>query len=111
MIQKTAEYRVDEDKLQLVEGAIREFVAAIAREEPQTYYAAYRSGDGADFIHFMAFPDASAEAFHRSAPHTLRFVEVLYPACEEQPRFTDLHSVASTNHQQGEGSNPRFERD
>jgi quinol monooxygenase YgiN len=44
----------------------------------------------------MGFPDSQAEAQHQKAPHTLEFVEALYPNCEVQPRFTDLELIEST---------------
>ena len=44
----------------------------------------------------MECPVAQAEAYHQKAPHTMKFVEVLYPNCEVQLRFTDLRLLEST---------------
>jgi hypothetical protein len=44
----------------------------------------------------MELPDAEAEAYHQKAPHTMKFVEVRYPSCEVQPRFTELRLLEST---------------
>ncbi len=97
VIRKIAEYRVKLGKIGEAEQAIKAFVAAIAAEEPQTIYSAYRKDDGLSFIHFMAFPNQEAETTHQRAAYTLKFVEALYPNCEEQPRFTDLTLVHSSN--------------
>ena len=94
---KIAEYKVKPDKVAEAERAIKAFVTAIAVEEPDTLYVAYRKVDGVSFIHFMAFPDQGAEKVHQQAPYTMQFVEVLYPNCEVQPRFTDLTLVGSAN--------------
>lgn len=96
MIYKTVRYRVKQDELEEVERAVREFVAGIAADEPQTVYEAYQTADRLTFVHFMAFPDETAEKYHQSAPHTMRFVDVLYPSCDEVPVFTDLAMVRST---------------
>lgn len=96
MIPKIAEYEVKQDKIDEAEQAIEEFVAAISREEPGTIYTAYQKADGRSFIHFMAFPDQAAEHKHQRAPYTLRFVEALYPNCEEEPSFTDLTMIQSS---------------
>lgn len=94
MIRKITQYKVKEDKLIEVENAIQRFVNAIAQAEPETHYAAYRTEVPTDFIHTMAFKDEAAETQHQQADYTLRFVEVLYPNCEEQPRFRDLTLVS-----------------
>jgi len=96
MIRKIARYKVNESALPAVEQAIRDFIYAIASAEPDTVYVAYRAGDPTSFIHFMAFLDKAAEAYHHSAPHTLDFVEKLYPNCEIQPQFDDLEIIQSS---------------
>lgn len=93
MIRKIARYTVRPGKLPEVEDAIKKFVAAVSRAEPETIYTAYRIEDGVTFIHFMAFPDAEAERNHQTAPYTKNFVEALYPNCEEEPSFMALTLV------------------
>ena len=46
----------------------------------------------------MAFPDHEAERAHQTAEHTTRFVEILYPNCEEAPSFVDLTLSKSADH-------------
>lgn len=90
-------YRVKKNKVEVVKKAIREFVDAIRKKEAGTLvYEAFQEPDGASFVHFMTFRDARAEASHRKAEHTLKFVGVLYPNCEQDPVFTELRLVRST---------------
>lgn len=97
MIRKLAKYKVRPDKITEVEKSIQEFVDAIARSEPDTNYTAYRTNEERTYIHLMSFVDEGAEKAHQTAPYTMRFVEILYPNCEEQPRFTDLALFASSH--------------
>lgn len=94
MIRKITQYKVKDDQLFEVEQAIQRFVNAIAQAEPETNYAAYRTEDPTVFIHTMAFTDEAAEQAHQQAAYTLKFVDVLYPKCEEQPKFQDLNLVS-----------------
>jgi quinol monooxygenase YgiN len=96
VIRKVVRYKVKEAELEPVEQAITEFVDAIAQNEPHTVYEAYQSDDGVSFIHFMSFPDQEAEQKHQTAAYTMKFVQVLYPRCEEAPVFTDLKLVRSS---------------
>lgn len=96
VIWKIVHYKVQPDKLARIRRAIEDFVGAIGQSEPQTFYEAYQAEDGRSFVHIMSFPDEATEKFHQSAPHTLRFVEVLYPSCEEAPVFTTLSLVGTT---------------
>jgi quinol monooxygenase YgiN len=100
MIRKLASYRIDPESLEEVKQAIEDFVAAIARKEPETIYEAYRVADGMSFLHLMTFPDQDAEKLHQAAPHTKRFVDILYPLCEEQPTFLDVTLVKSSGRNQ-----------
>ena len=96
MPSKITTYTVTEDKVAQIEEAIEKFVRAIAENEPQTYYAAYRTNDENTYFHIMRFPDTETEARHQKAPYTLEFVEVLYPNCIAAPKFTDLEMIEST---------------
>ena len=96
MIRKLANYRIDPESLEEVERAIKDFVSAIGKEEPETVYEAYRITDDVSFVHLMAFPNREAERAHQVAPHTTRFVDILYPYCEEQPTFLDVTLVKAS---------------
>lgn len=41
----------------------------------------------------MVFTDKKAESRHRNAEYTKKFVEILYPHCEEKPEFYDLDEI------------------
>ena len=96
-IHRTARYRVRPEETAVVLEAVREFVAAVA-DEPGTllYEALQSSAEPTEFLHVMAFEDADAQRAHQEADHTRRFVETLYPRCEEEPAFDDAAIVATT---------------
>jgi quinol monooxygenase YgiN len=96
MIKKVAIYKVKREELGAVESAVREFVGEIAGNEPQTNYEAFQADDDVSFVHIMSFPDEAAEALHRNAQYTGKFVEILYPRCMEGPNFLDLRLIGST---------------
>lgn len=96
MIRLSAQYRVKPETTKAIEHAIGELVEAIRREEPRTNCQAFRFEDGVSFLHVMTFPDETARRNHEAAPYTLRFVEALYPYCEEAPVFKRLDAIAGT---------------
>jgi hypothetical protein len=96
MIQKIVEYQVKESELDKCLVAIRDFVAAIKSNEPDTFYEAYQADDKVSFIHIMRFPDRNAEEAHKNAVYTLKFVDILYPSCEVTPVFRDISTLMST---------------
>jgi quinol monooxygenase YgiN len=93
MIRLMAEYRIKEGTLDVVQTAVKKFVAAIHEAEPETEYTPYRVGDSDRFIHVMAFVDDAAQERHQQADYTSQFVEVLYPNCSELPTFTTLEVI------------------
>lgn len=93
MIRLIAQYRIKPGTEAQVLTAVKTFVAAVHREEPQTEYRAYHLTDTNEFLHIMAFPEESAQNAHQQASYTLDFVEVLYPNCEEPPKFTLIKPV------------------
>jgi quinol monooxygenase YgiN len=89
-------YRIKPDKLEEVEAAVTEFVAAVKEKEPETlFYESYRGVGDVSFFHIMTFENAYAEEKHRATPHMETFVQALYPSCEEEPGFVDLELVGS----------------
>ena len=96
MIKKMVRYRVKADEVGAVRAAIEEFVDAIAEHEPNTIYGSLLADDGVSFVHAMAFPDAKAEERHRTAEHTERFVELLYPKCDQEPQFNTFQVIGTT---------------
>jgi quinol monooxygenase YgiN len=95
MINKIAEFKVKAEKLEECRKAIAEFVEATKSEPGTLRYEAFVKEDGVSFVHFMQFKDEEAEKFHQKTPHVQKFVEVLYPNCEIEPRFTELKEVSN----------------
>lgn len=93
MIRLMAEYRINPGTLEVVQTAIKEFVAAIRAAEPETEYVPYQVGDSDRFIHTMAFVDEEARQRHQKADYTTRFVDILYPNCVQLPEFTPLELI------------------
>jgi quinol monooxygenase YgiN len=93
MIRLMAEYRIKAGTLDVVQTAIKEFVAAIHEAEPEIEYIPYRVGDSDRFIHLMAFVDEAARERHQQADYTSLFVEALYPNCTELPTFSQLEVI------------------
>lgn len=92
-IHKLAEYAVRPEEREAVEAAVREFLEAIALNEPETGYRAFRRERGLGYVHVMSFPDAAAEEAHRTASYTERFTDELYPKCTQSPAFTELTPI------------------
>lgn len=93
MIRLMAEYRIKEGTLDVVQTAIKKFVAAIHESEPETEYTPYQVGDSDRYIHLMAFVDEAAQGRHQQADYTSQFVDVLYPNCSELPTFAPLEII------------------
>jgi quinol monooxygenase YgiN len=102
-IQLTAEYRARPDSIERCLSAIREFVAAIAREEPGTrHYVAWQDDrDPVHFLHHFVFEDEAAEQQHRSSDHVRKFTAELYPETVSGVQFTRYHEVASSHASRG----------
>ena len=96
MIHRMAKYKVKKEKLEDVKNAIIEFVDAVKKNEPGTQvYEAFQEDDEVSFVHLMSFEDANARNIHRNSSYLKKFVDLLYPNCDEQPVFTDLHLIRS----------------
>lgn len=97
MIERRANFRVRPDVVDDAVAAIEEFVAAIADNEPGTiiYHSYQDKDDPTRFLHLMRFEDERARQIHIDTKHVHRFVERLYPLCEEQPAFVDVRTVAA----------------
>ncbi len=97
MISKIVRYKVKSEEVETVLAAIKEFLLAIANSEPETKYDALQLIDEVSFIHSMRFPNPLAEQQHQKAQYTLKFVDTLYPRCEEEPEFTEVKEYFSSS--------------
>ncbi len=93
MIRLMAEYRIKEGTLDIVENAVKEFVAAVHKAEPETQYTPFRVAESDRFIHLMVFIDEATQERHQKAEYTSQFVEVLYPNCSILPTFSPLNVI------------------
>jgi quinol monooxygenase YgiN len=97
VVAKTARFAVHPDARERCEAAIREFVSSLDGESGTRVYVALReTGDPTRFLHLMVFDDEAADARHRHAERTKRFVEVLYPHTLDGVAFNDFTLLQST---------------
>lgn len=97
MVSKIVRYKIKSEEVDTVLAAIKDFLLAIANTEPETKYEALQLVDGVSFIHTMRFPNQLADEQHQKAQYTLKFVDVLYPRCEEAPVFTEVKEYFSSS--------------
>jgi quinol monooxygenase YgiN len=94
---RIARFHVEPQHLDRAALAIEEFTRSVGEREPGTLrYESFRDANGG-FVHVMEFVDAAAELAHRGTEHVRRFVDVLYPLCDEKPTFTDMTPVAQAH--------------
>lgn len=68
--------------------AIRTFVEHTGTEPGTLRYESWRSVEHPnEFLHVIEFADEAAEQAHGSSDAVRAFTDVLYPTCEEPPRF------------------------
>lgn len=96
MIRIFVQYKVKKDKINLIKNAIKDFIQGVKNTEPNTlYYTSYQLENKQKFIHLMTFKDELSEEKHRKSQNTKKFVNVLYPNCEQEPIFYKLNLLAS----------------
>lgn len=100
MIHLMIEYRVKKDELEAVKKAVADFVDAVKDNETQTiHYISYQiAEDPLSFVHYMMFENEEAKQTHEKAEYTKEFADLLYPACEEEPVFTNLDMIKCNKH-------------
>ena len=96
MVSKLVRYNVRSDEVEAVIAAIKEFLLAIANSEPETRYNVLQLVDEVSFIHTMRFPSPLADEQHQKAQYTLKFVNALYPRCQEAPEFIEVKEYFSS---------------
>jgi quinol monooxygenase YgiN len=97
-------FKVKTDKIDEAKAAIRKFVDEITGREPGTilYNCYQEKSDSTSFIHNMTFESEKAEEHHRHTSYVKKFVDSLYPICEEEPVFTELNLICSNKSAQFE---------
>ena len=94
MISISVKYKVKKDNLEEVKKAIEEFVTEVKNEPGVLSYNAFQEED-ISFVHFITFKDDMAKKSHENSVHVRKFVDFLYPVCEEEPVFNNLNLVKS----------------
>ena len=93
---------VRREALPAVLPAIREFVAYVKANEPDTtlrYEAWQEKDDPTKFTHIFTFRDQQAEDIHSESEAVKKFSGILYPQCLEPVTFTDFEVIATTKPQ------------
>lgn len=92
-------YTVRPEKVGELKAAMREFIAAVRKNEPKTLFLIFRAEDGNTFYHLMRFEDEVARRQHNQSKYNAYFVKKLYPNCTSRPQVTELRLVESSKRQ------------
>jgi quinol monooxygenase YgiN len=97
-IYMTAQWQCRSGAEETVAAALKEFVAAVGRNETGTrvYTALQTVNDPTRFMTSFVFEDEAARQFHQSTDWVKRFTGVIYPLNEGEILFTEYNLVAST---------------
>jgi quinol monooxygenase YgiN len=97
-IHQTAYFVVREDKLEICQQVIREFIEYVRENEPDTilYTSLQEKEDPNHFIHYFIFKDEAARDLHANSEAVNRFTGVLYPNLVAPVEFTEYNVFAST---------------
>jgi quinol monooxygenase YgiN len=98
-IYMTAQWQCRSGAEETVAAALREFVAAVGRNETGTriYTALQEVSDSTRFMTSFVFEDEAARQLHQSTEWVKQFTDVIYPLNEGEVLFTEHHLVASTS--------------
>jgi quinol monooxygenase YgiN len=97
-IYMTAEWHCRRGAGETVAAALKEFVAAVGKNETGTrvYTALQDVNDPTRFMTSFIFDDEAARQFHQSTDWVKRFTGVIYPLKEGEVLFSEYNLVAST---------------
>jgi quinol monooxygenase YgiN len=96
-ILKIARFETKPDARSSIEAAVRAFAEGVARELGGTSWTTYREKSHPDrWVSLIWAASEEADARHRNAAVTRKFVEALYPEVIGEVRFTEYEIVASS---------------
>lgn len=97
-IYQTAYFVVRDDALEECQKAIREFVAYVRENEPDTllYTSLQGKEHATHFLHYFIFRDEQARELHASSEAVNHFTGILYSNLIAPVEFTEYNLFAST---------------
>jgi quinol monooxygenase YgiN len=97
-IYMTAQWQCRAGAEAVVTDALRQFVAAVKQNEPNTqvYTALQPRENHSAFMTYFIFDDEAARDFHSSTEWVKRFTDVIYPQNLYPVVFTEYQLVATT---------------
>jgi quinol monooxygenase YgiN len=97
-IYMTAQWKCQNEGVETVKAALKEFVAAVSQYETGTrvYTALQSRSEPTRFVTSFVFEDETARQFHQSTDWVKHFTDVIYPLNDGDILFTEYNLVAST---------------
>jgi quinol monooxygenase YgiN len=94
----TAQWKCKPGAESKIEKALRQFVAAVKENEPDTrlYTALQQAEDPTSFMTYFIFENAAAQEAHRSTDWVKEFTSIIYPENVGAVIFTEHRLIAST---------------
>jgi quinol monooxygenase YgiN len=87
-------YKIKADKMAHFHDVAKSFVDAILTNEPGiAEYNVLQGPDSTSFVHFMAFKDDEAEAIHRRAKYTRKFMKEMHQCIANRPSYVLLDAT------------------
>lgn len=96
-IHTRVEYTIKSESIPDVLHKIIDYIDTVRDTEPniRVYESYQRKDEPHKFIHLAQFKDKDAEQNHKEISHTKKFVEFLYPLCEQEPKFIYMNMIGS----------------
>ncbi len=97
-IYMTARFKVKPESREKCQQAIRDFIAYIQANEPETrlYESVQEAADPTSFLHYFIFENEAARDRHRTSDGVKRFTDILYPELLAPVEFTEYTIIATT---------------
>jgi quinol monooxygenase YgiN len=97
-IHQTAYFVVRDDSLEVCRNAIREFIAYVRENEPDTilYTSLQEKESPNHFLHYFIFRNEQAREVHANSEAVNHFTSILYPNLVAPVEFTEYELFATT---------------
>lgn len=85
------EYKLKPGNAEKAAELIKKFVESVQNEEGTLLYSPFQYvNENNKFIHVISFENESAEALHKDAEYTKKFVEELSALTVDEPKYTQI---------------------